>query len=117
MPEDTPCVLHEEQIQELSRKTTALETRSKYKEDNINELKIDMRELKDSMESLDKTINQFILKSVNDDNSLREVVNKQDNRITALETTNRVLKWVIAIGFTALTSVVGVMAFLLAHIH
>jgi uncharacterized protein YheU (UPF0270 family) len=114
---ETPCVQHEEQIQELARKTTALETKSKFKEDSIKELKKDMKELKDTMKTLDNTINEFILKSVTDDGSLRELVNKQDNRITALETTNKVLKWVIAIGFTALTSAVAVMAFLLSHIH
>lgn len=116
-PVETPCIQHEEQIQELARKTTALETKSKYKEDSIKELKKDMKDLKYTMTTLDNTINEFILKSVTDDGSLRELVNKQDNRITALETTNKVLKWIIGIGFTALTSAVAVMAFLLAHIH
>ena len=116
MSEHIDC-FHEEQIQGQSRKIAELETRADYKEKIITELKDDIKDLKVSMESLDKTITDFILKSINDDSALRELVNKQDNRITALEATNRTLKWVIGLGFTALTSIVGLLAFLVTHIH
>ena len=109
--------IHEEQIQGQSRKIAALETRADYKEKIIMGVKDDIKELKDSVDSLDKTITDFILKSINDDSTLRELVNRQDNRITALETTNKTLKWVIGLGFTALTSAVAVMAFIMAHLH
>jgi len=114
---ETPCVEHESMIQEQSRKIAELETRANYKEKSIMEIKEDIKDLKNSMESLDKTITDFILKSINDDSTLRELVNKQDNRITALETTNKTLKWVIGLGFTALGVIVAVMAFVMAHIH
>ncbi len=108
---------HEEQIQGQSRKIAELETRANYKEKMIDELNENMKEIKETIESLDKTINNFILKSVNDDGKLREIINKQDNRITALETTNRTLKWVIGIGFTILTSIVTFLSFLITHLH
>lgn len=116
MSEHKECV-HEEQIQGQSRKIAELETRADYKEKIIMELKDDIKDLKLSMDSLDKTITDFILKSINDDSALRELVNKQDNRITALETANRTLKWVIGIGFTALTSIVAFLSFLITHLH
>lgn len=116
MSEHIDC-FHEEQIQGQSRKIAELETRANYKEKMIDELNESMKDIKETIESLDKTINNFILKSVNDDGKLREIINKQDNRITALETTNRTLKWVIGIGFTALASVVTLLSFLIIHLH
>ena len=83
----------------------------------IDKLNENMKDIKETIESLDKTINNFILKSINDDGKLKEIINKQDNRITALETANRTLKWVIGIGFSALTSVIAVLSFLIANLH
>lgn len=109
--------IHEEQIQGQSRKIAELETRAEYKEKIIMGVKEDIKELKESVDSLDKTITDFVLKSINDDSALRELVNQQDNRITALETTNKNLKWVIGIGFSALTTGVAIIAFFIAHLH
>lgn len=116
MSEHVDC-LHEEQIQGQSRKIAELETRSNYKEKMIDKLNENMKDIKETIESLDKTINNFILKSINDDGKLKEIINKQDNRITALETANKTLKWVIGIGFSALTSVIAVLSFLITNLH
>lgn len=117
MSEHVTSCIHEEQIQNQSRKIAELETRADYKEKIIMDLKNDIKDLKESMDSLDKTITDFILKSINDDGTLRELVNKQDNRITALEATNKTLKWVIGIGFTALGALVTLLAFLMTYLH
>ena len=117
MVSEHPDCIHEEQIQNQSRKIAELETRADYKEKMINELNESMKEIKRSMDSLDKTITDFILKSINDDSNLRELVNRQDNRITALETTNKTLKWAITIGFTALGVMVAALGFFIAHVH
>lgn len=109
--------LHEEQIQGQSRKIAELETRADYKEKMIEDLNQNMKEIKKSMESVEKTITDFTLKSINDDNTLRELVNKQDNRITALETTNKTLKWTIGIGFTAFGTILTALAFAMSHLH
>ena len=116
MTEPHEC-LYDEQIQGQSRKIAELETKADYKEKIIMDLKSDIKDLKDSMDSLDKTITDFILKSINDDSVLRELVNKQDNRITALETTNKTLKWVVGIGFTAMGTLMVVLGFLISHLH
>lgn len=116
MPNHIDCT-YEDQIQGQGIKIAELETRANYKEQIIMDLKNDIKELKDSMDSLDKTITDFILKSINDDGALRELVNQQDNRITALETTNKTLKWVIAIGFTAMGTLITALSFLISHLH
>ena len=116
MSEHMDCP-HEDQIQTQSRKITELETRADYKEKMINELNESMKEMKKSMESLDKTITDFILKSINDDSSLRELVNDQDNRITALETTNKTLKWVIGIGFSVFALIISILGLIIAFVH
>ena len=116
MTEPHEC-LYDEQIQGQSRKIAELETKADYKEKIIMDLKSDIKDLKDSMDSLDKTITDFILKSINDDSALRELVNKQDNRITALETTNKTIKWVVGIGFTAIGTFIVVLGFLISHLH
>lgn len=91
--------LHEEQIQGQSRKISELETRADYKEDIIKELKTDMKEIKQDMKDIKEDINNFILQSVNDDSNIKEILNKQDNRITSLETTVKVLQWITTLLF------------------
>ena len=108
---------HEELIQTQSRKIAELETRADYKEKMINELSQNMKEIKQSMDSLDKSITDFILKSINDDSTLRELVNDQDNRITALETTNRTLKWVIGIGFSVFALIISILGLIIAFVN
>lgn len=92
------CV-HESLIQAHSTDIESLKTRADYKEDMIKELKADMKELKQDMKDLKEDINDFLLKSVNDDSDLKETLNNQDNRITSLETTVRVLRWITTLLF------------------
>ena len=99
MNADTPCADHEEQIQNNSRQIAELQTRADYKEDIIKELKTDMKEIKQDMKDIKEDINTFILKSVNDDSNIKEILNKQDNRITSLETTVKVLQWITTLLF------------------
>lgn len=101
--------LHEEQIQGQSRKIESLETRADYKEKTITELKADMKDLKKSMESLDKTINNYILKSIKDDNNLKDYIVSLENRVTSLESRqDTIYKLVLAI--PAIIAILGVIA-------
>lgn len=109
--------LHEEQIQGQSRKIAELETRADYKEKMIGDLNESMKEMKKSMDSLEKTITEFILKSINDDSTIKEIVNSQGNRITSLETTNKTLKWIIGIGFTSLSTLIAILGLLIAYLN
>ena len=95
--QSTTC-LHEDQIQGQSRKIAELEARADYKDKRIDELKTDMHELNESVDGLEKTITNFILKSVNDDSDLKEYINKLENRVTSLESRqDTIYKLVIAI--------------------
>ena len=65
-----------------STKIEALETKSNYKEELITEMKDDIKDIKE-------TVNEFMLKSIDDDSNIKEILNRQDQRITQLETTDR----------------------------
>ena len=88
----TPCQDHEAQIQENSRRIVGLETKAQYKEQSIIELKKDMKDLNDKMDKLSEDVNDFLLKSVNDDKDI-------DKRVTSLESTVSVLKWITTLLF------------------
>ena len=85
------CV-HEEQIQEQTRKLTELEAHVDYKDKRIDELIKDQKRMEDKLDTIGDNLNQLMLKSVQDDNNI-------DKRVTSLETTVKVLKWVVMLLF------------------
>ena len=89
---ETPCNQHEEQIQENSRKISALETRADYKEKRIDELYLKMEKMDEKIDEINKNVNKIIQSSIESDNEL-------ELRLTKLETTVRVLKWIITLLF------------------
>ena len=99
MTKDEYVQIHENMLNGQARKIEALETRADYKDDAIRELKDDMKELKKDMKDLKEDINDFMLQSVNDDNCIKETLNNQDNRITTMETTLKVLQWITTLLF------------------
>lgn len=78
-PIETPCSEHEVQIQENSRKISALETKADYKDKRINELIEDNKRIEAKIDKLTDTVNDVIVNSIKDDNDL-------NNRVIALET-------------------------------
>ena len=76
---DTPCDLHETQIQENSQKIAKLESKAEYKETRITELIEDNKRIEEKIDNLTKTVNEVIVNSIKDDNDL-------NNRVIALET-------------------------------
>lgn len=84
--------IHEEEFQSHSRKITELETRADYKEEMIREMKQEMKDLNTKMDKLSKDVNNAIQKSITGDNDI-------DKRVTSLETTVRVLKWIVGLLF------------------
>ena len=77
--ETTPCVAHEEQIQELARKTAELEAHASFKEQRIMEIIDDNKRIEGKIDNLTDTVNKVMLNSIKDDNSLNQ-------RVLALET-------------------------------
>ena len=79
MNNETPCTQHEEQINELARKTAELETRANYKDKRIDELNNKMDKIENKLDVLSDTVNKVMLNSIRDDNDLQQ-------RVLALET-------------------------------
>lgn len=117
MPQNHHECIHEDMLLGQSRAIERLDAELEYKKERLDDLKHDNEKMQDTLEDIKTDVNKILLKSKQDDNYLKDIINKQDNRITALETRNKTLAWVISIGFTALTSITGVLAFLIVHIH
>ena len=80
---ETPCNEHEQQIQELARKTAELETRADYKDARITELIKDNKRIEDKIDKLTDTVNSVVVNSIKDDNNLKEEVTKLKTQIEA----------------------------------
>ncbi len=78
------CV-HESLLQDHSLKLTELEKEVEFKREKIDQLQT-------SMEKIDKKIDKLIEQSEQKDNDI-------DKRVTSLETTVKVLKWIIGLVF------------------
>ena len=76
---ETPCVAHEEQIQENAKKIAELEAKNGFKAQRINELIEDNKRIESKIDNLTESVNKSILASVQGDSDLKE-------RVLALET-------------------------------
>ena len=83
------CLQHEEQIQELSRKTAELEAHASFKEQRISELIEDNKRIESKIDNLTDTVNKVMLNSIRDDNDLKQRVLTLE---TKLDTQEKVLK-------------------------
>lgn len=106
----------DEQLQGQSRKIAELEARADYKDKRIDEIKEDMHELKESIDSIDKTITNFILKSVTDDNNLKDYINKLENRVTSLESRQDTI-YKILMATPAIIALMGILVVGVQIIH
>ena len=76
---------HEELIQEHTLQITQLEKEVEFKKEKIDKLQ-------DSMEKIDNKLDKIIEQSEQKDNDI-------DKRVTSLETTVKVLKWITGLLF------------------
>ena len=113
---ETPCVEHETQIQNNSRQIAELKTRADYKDKRIDELNDNMKELKQSVNDLDKTINKYIIHSIEDDNSLKDYISSLENRVTTIESRQDTL-YKLLLATPAVIALLGVIAAYIAFIH
>ena len=86
MPEKERVKQHEQSLNNQNQKIVELESKAQYKDIVIMELKDDMREIKNAVNVLNENFNKFTVKSIKDDNLLKDIINEQNNRLTALET-------------------------------
>ena len=86
---ETPCVQHEEQIQENAKKIAELEAKNGFKAQRINELIEDNKRIESKIDNLTESVNKSILASVQGDSDLKERVLSLE---TKLDTQEKLLK-------------------------
>jgi len=79
---------HEEEFQNYGKKIAELEAHVNYKDKRIDELIEDQKKLDDKMDKIGDKIDTIMMKSIQGDNDVNQ-------RVTSLETTVKVLKWVM----------------------
>lgn len=106
--------LHEEQIQGQSRKIAELDTKSKYKEDAIRELKEANKRIEDKLDSLSEDVNKIVVASVKDDSALKDYITSLENRITSLESRQDTL-YKLLLATPAIIALLGVIAIVIKY--
>ena len=116
MTTNTHDCIHEDHFIGQSRAIERLDAELAYKKQRLDELKEDNKRMEKKIDDIKDCVNEIILASKRDDGILKDIINEQNNRITALETTNNTLKWVIGVGFTGAGLGISSLALLLTHI-
>lgn len=83
---------HEEEFQNYGKEIAELKAHVDYKDKRIDELIQDQKELDGKIDKIGDKIDTIMMKSIQGDND-------SDRRLTSLETTVRVLKWVVGLLF------------------
>ena len=84
--------IHESLIQSHSTDIESLKTRADYKDKRIDELYDKMEKMGNKIDTINENVNTIMMKSVQGDSEI-------DKRVTSLETTVNVLKWVTTLLF------------------
>lgn len=108
---------HEKLIQEHSLKLIAVEKELNYKKERLDSLKDDNIRMDKKLDEIKEIVNSMIITSKEDDDTIKRLVDKQNQRITALETTNKTLKWVSGFGFSAMGIAISALAIFITYIH
>lgn len=88
---------HEKEFQSYGKKIAELEAYANYKHKRIDELIEDQKKMDSKMDKIDDKIDKIMMKSIQGDNDVNQ-------RVTSLETTVKVLKWVM--GFIGISGLV-----------
>ena len=100
--------INEDKLQDTETKLTYLESRMEFKEEKIERLIMDFQTLDQKLDKITENIHQLQLDSATDDFNI-------DNRVTQLETTVSVLKWVSVFLVSVVVMAVSVVTFMLTH--
>ena len=98
------CV-HEDLIQSHSTDIQSLKTRADYKDKRIDELYDKIEKMENKIDTINENVNTIMMKSVQGDSEI-------DKRVTSLETTVKVLKWLTGLLFGS-----GVLFAIYSFIH
>ena len=91
MNNDGVCI-HEELIQNHSLNIKELEGRADYKEKRIDELYTKIEKMEDKLDTINENVNKIVQSSIDSDKEL-------EIRLTKLETTVKVLKYITSLLF------------------
>ncbi len=84
--------IHEQLLQSQTKDLERLKTRADYKDKRIDELYDKIEKMEDKIDTINENVTKIMMKSVQGDSNI-------DKRVTSLETTVKVLKWVTTILF------------------
>ena len=84
--------MHEELLQDHSLQLKELETRVDYKHVRLDEMDKKLERMESKLDQLTEAVQQLHLESLQDDRDI-------DKRLTTLETTVKVLKWIVTLLF------------------
>ena len=97
--------IREETLQEHSMKITELQTEVHFKKEKIDKIIEDQQRMEDKIDKLTEAVSELQLQSLKDDKDI-------DKRLTSVETTVRVLKWIVTLLFGS-----GVMWVILSFVR
>ena len=102
--------IRDKQLGKHENDITELKVRSQFKEAKINELSLSMKEMNEKLDNITEDIQHLRQESMKDDSNI-------DNRVTALENTVKVLKWVSVTSLSFLGVIVAIFSFSLTYLH
>lgn len=100
----------ESQITQNEIDIVELKARADFKDMRIDELKDGMKKLNEKLDKINESLNDLTRKSEKDDFDI-------DSRVTKLENTQMVLKWVSGIILTIVGTLLATITFALTHFH
>ena len=104
---DYVCI-HEDKSQDAETKLAHLESRMGFKEEKIDQIILDFKKMDEKLDKITDNIHQLQLDSAKDDFNI-------DNRVTQLETTVRVLKWISVFLVSVVVMAISLATFILTH--
>lgn len=123
----------EEQLSKYDSDITELKTRANYKEKQITDLALNMKEVNDKLDDIKQDIQKLTVKSIQGDSDMdirvtsiegkvdtiiKDLQNSNLNaRVSSLENTVRILKWICATSISALSLIITALTFAMMHLH
>lgn len=102
--------IKEDQLVKQEVDIAELKTRVDYKHQRIDELKQKIEEMDKKLDKIDGCLSKLEMESKTDDFNI-------DNRLTKVENTLTVLKWVSGIGLSIIGTAVAVLGFIMTVMH
>lgn len=102
--------IREKQINKHDSAIAELNARADFKEQRISDLHDNMEKMDKKLDNIQNQLQDLKMQSLKDDSDI-------DNRVTALENTVKVLKWITATALSALGVIIALIGFALIHLH